>query len=460
MHGILNVRRGSLFGCGIALALTVACGMAGWSGRLSPLLGATGTALATEPVRRVDLEVTVTAAGRVDSSERTIIECELEAMLGASWGSSTILSLVPEGTMVRKGDVLCTLDATHYDEALRLQEIQVSMVRSDLTKARLDLEVAKLAVVEYRRGLMEQTLTALKGGIALLRADHERAADRLQWARRMLQKGYLSRAQVATEASNTDHLAHSLKMGELELTVFERWSAPKYLKTLEAAVLMAESIFRYQSSRMTLSEQRLQFFREQVEACTIRAPHDGFLIYYTYPQYPTYRIQEGTVVLRTQKLFYLPDLNHMEVIAPLHETVVNDLQPGIEATIEVEGLPGKVLTGQLKTIPTMPKMLWYSDLRYFDSTVTLREVPSGLKPGMTASVKFLVKKPAALVIPVGSLAIYQGKEVCYVKQGNELQRREIKLGQSTPTLIEVLSGVEENEQVVLRPDRSLADLSL
>src|SRR4051812_45328034 len=64
-------------------------------------------------VRRADLQVSLLAGGRVESSAKTLIECELKSLTSrsggqaaAAGGSSTILELVPDGARVRKGDVL------------------------------------------------------------------------------------------------------------------------------------------------------------------------------------------------------------------------------------------------------------------------------------------------------------------------------------------------------------------
>jgi len=195
----------------------------------------------------------------------------------------------------------------------------------------------------------------------------------------------------------------------------------------------------------------LQFYKQQVEACTIKAPHDGFLIYYVYPRWPDYRIKEGTIVLRTQKLFYLPDLGQMEVTATLHETVVKDVHPGMKARVMVEGLPGRVIEGHVDSIAALPLQLWYSDVKNFVGTVKLENVPAGLKPGMTASVELLLQKQNVLVIPNGASTVEQGRDVCYVAREGQLLRRKVKIGQTTSDLIEVTAGLEQDESVVMHP---------
>src|SRR5262249_12560831 len=85
----------------------------------------------TTGVRRADLFPTLTASGRVESSKRTVIECELENIsvgvrgqsLGAG-GASVLLSVIPEGSIVKRGDVLAVLGSARYEERLRLQRIK------------------------------------------------------------------------------------------------------------------------------------------------------------------------------------------------------------------------------------------------------------------------------------------------------------------------------------------------
>ena len=363
-----------------------------------------------------------------------------------------------EGTMVKKGDVLCFLDSSRYDESLRLQEIYLGEVRADYTKAELDLQVAKLAVVEYREGLMQQSLTSLKGEIALMRADHQAHRRPAPLGARDAEEG-VSLKGAGLDRGVQRRTRRTQPQDERDGAADVRGlDSAKDLKVLEAGVLMAQSIYNYQTSRLAQAEEELQFLKEQVDSCTIKAPHDGFLVYYTYPQAPDFRIKEGITVWRTQKLFYLPDLDRMEVVASLHETVVKDVQPGMKARVTVEGLPGRMMEGTVASVASMPTQVWYSDAKYFESTIKLDNVTAGLKPGMTASVELLVDKKDVLVIPNEALTVDENLHVCYVAREGELLRRQLKIGQSTSNLVEVTEGLEENEAVVLDPASVSVDI--
>ena len=79
-------------------------------------------------------------------------------------GSSTILSLLPEGSTVKKGDVLCTLDSSAYEEMLRQQQIVLERAQAELRQAELELDVARLAVGESKMGCSSRRCRIIEAG--------------------------------------------------------------------------------------------------------------------------------------------------------------------------------------------------------------------------------------------------------------------------------------------------------
>jgi HlyD family secretion protein len=414
--------------------------------------------LVTRPVRRSDMNVTLTTGGRVETSERTVIECELErlevsvkgqAMLGG--GASTVISVVPDGTMVKKGDILCELDASEYVEMLRQQKMTVKRALADHRQAELDLDVARMAVTEFKEGTMVEALKELKGLIALNEATWERSRDRLTWVQRMLDKGYVPVSQFSSERVNEQRSAFLLKQSRTELAVLQEFTAPRALRTLQAAVLNAEALLNYQDRRLQRHQERQAMLELQVARCTIRAPHDGFIIYASDDQRPV-RIEEGMVVHQKQDLFYLPNLSKMTVTAAVHESVADRVRAGMRTWIRVEGLPGKVLYGHVVAVAQLPTQNWLNDVRYFYTQIAFDMTVPGLLPGMTAEVEIATQhREDVLAIPIEALAVEEGEDYCYVVSDDGIERREIEIGQSTADLLEVTQGLEEGERVVLKP---------
>jgi HlyD family secretion protein len=317
-----------------------------------------------------------------------------------------------------------------------------------------------MAVREYRDGLMVQVRKDMNGRIALSQSDWERATDRLAWSRRMLQKGYLPKSQVTTEEFALNRIALTLKQGRMALELFEKFSAPKYLQILRSDVLAAEAVLNYQTRRLQRNEERLAYLQRQVERCTIRAPHDGFVIY-ANEEMKNVRIEPGLAVRQKQRLFYLPDLAQMEVAALLHESVVKDAKPGMRARVRVEALPDRVLEGHIDSIAQLPMQNFFNEVKYFVGVVKLDTVPRGLMPGMSAEVEIrTLHRPDVLAIPSEAMTVEQGQDVCYVAHHDGLERREIKVGQINRDLLEVTEGLDEGEEVVLDPTRLTAPVEV
>ena len=422
--------------------------------------GALDEHLITRGVQRADLFPVRLASGHVESAKKTIIECQLENIVVGvrgqrltAAGASVLLTVIPEGSVVKRGDVLAVLDSSDYEELLRLQQITLERARADKLQADLNVEIARLAVREFKEGTVRETNQDFEGKIFLARSDLERAVDRLNWSRRMSEKGYVPPAVVSSDKFRADQMELALRQQESAYAVFKKYTGPKTVQELEGAEQGARSTLAYQGMRLERQLDRLTTLEKQVERCTIRAPHDGFVIYANNADREIV-IEPGIPVRERQPLFYLPDLDDMEVVAMLHESIVDQVGPGMRATVYVEGLSDRRIEGHITKVATMPLMNWRTDVRYFEGIVRLENVPSGLRPGMSAEVKIaLPRVEHVLAVPSEAVRFENGHDFCFVVNEDGLERREVKLGQVTSDLSEVTEGLEEGEQVVINPPK-------
>ncbi len=422
------------------------------------------------PVSRTDLNPIVNAPGRLESSKRTIIHCELENTTGSGTGrsgagASTMLTVLPEGTPVKKDDVLATLDSTTYDDLYRQQTITVEEAKSSYLQVQLDLEVALLSVQQYREGTVMETLKAMEGSIALARSDLTRAADHLDWTKRMSEKGYTSPAQIVSEKHSVSVMDFTLKKQLTSLDLFQRFTRQKMEKTLQGDVKAAQTNFNNQTLRLQRQLDRLALLKKQVDRCTIRAPHDGVLYYVkNRGGRRSTPIQEGMTVGQRQELFYLPDLSEMEAQVVLNESIVHRVSAGLRATVRFEALPNLVIEGVVVSVGQIPIAQRVetetdraeTDVRFFVGIVKLDKVAPGLKPGMTTRVDIAVApRENVLAIPHEAVKSDRGRKVCFVARDETLVRREVRIGQETTDLVEVTDGLEEGDLVALNPPATL-----
>lgn len=408
-------------------------------------------------VRRVLLDAVVSASGLVESSQSTEIRCNLERLEGAgsggnSGGVSTIVSLIPDGSAVEKGDVLCELDASEYVELVRRQTITVQQARAAHRQAALDLQVAQIELESFQQGEARQNEQMYQSQIALMRSDLIRARDRWNWAQRMKEKGYASPLQVRTEQHTMQKAQVSLAQVEGAFGLYERFTVPKTSRVLQSDVESAEAAFSFQDSRLRQEEDRLRHYQKMAEECTVRAPHEGVAIYANRPD-RTPRVYLGAPVRQRLRLFYLPDLSQMEVGAILHETVMERVQPGMLARVVLEALPDLVLEGRVTSISRLPlvdrKAETGTEVTYYLGRIALVKTPEGLRPGMSARVDILTaERPSALVVPVAAVSQQDGRELCYVVRPDHIEQRTVRLGQHSLNLMEVVEGLKEGERVI------------
>jgi HlyD family secretion protein len=421
--------------------------------------------LRTATAQQADLHVTLTAPGRIQSSKQTLIEAEIENLTFYSDGrtlsagsTSTIIDLIPEGSFVKQGDVLCRIDSSGYEELVRQQEIKVEQARADYRKSELDLGAAEVALQEYKDGLFVQQHELMQGQVLLAESEVKRQTDRLDWSTKQFDKGYLSAGQVA--ADRFAHLRAIVNLGKLqgELNKLERFSGPVNIRLLESRIVSLKSTLDYMFLRRQRQEEQLERFKKQVERCTVRAPHDGFVIYANDDDDDP-RIQLGGRVYYKMDLFYLPDLADMEVLTTLHESIVQRVSPGMTAQVRVEALPRQRIEGEVASILPLPETpsgrRFNSDVKNFLGRVKLHSVPAKLRPGMTAEVEIVTaQRSNAVIVPSEALAVENGQGVIYVHNPERgIERRIVPFAQATEDTLEIREGLAAGENVVLDPDR-------
>lgn len=300
---------------------------------------------------------------------------------------------------------------------MRRQTIGVKKAMAEHLDAQLNLEIAEINLRSYLEGSVRQAEQSFEGQVALNSSGLARQEDRLAWARRMLEKGYASLSQVSGEEEALLRLKFALEQIQMSYDNYRRYSLPRDTRSLQSQVEAAKATLNFQTTRLKLEEERLALFEEQVKRCTMLAPNDGFVIYANEPGEPQ-RIWEGASIRQRQRMFYLPDLDRMEVQAMIHETVVDRVDAGLTAHVRFEALPGRSALGQVVSVARLPLVnqnSGASDVKYYLAVVRLDRIPSGLRPGMSAEIEIITSKlPEALVLPPVAITVEKGKEFCYV----------------------------------------------
>ena len=297
-----------LIALGAVAALGIAAVLVGVPGMSKPLTGlfaSSRTDVINFEVRRANLPVTVVERGSLESSHNEDVICEVE-------GQTTIITILPEGSNVTKGQLVCELDSSTLSDNLVNQRITTQGAESSYLNAKLTRQVAEIAVNEYREGIYKQEMQTALGEIALAESDLKRAEDRLEWSDKMLQKKYISTAANIADKLSLQKSRFSLEQSQTKLKVLKEYTYSKTIKELESEVKKTLSDELAKKATWELEKAKEAKLERQIKNCKLYAPNDGLVVYANDPNRfggnNAPQVEEGATVRERQKIFSLPDI--------------------------------------------------------------------------------------------------------------------------------------------------------
>jgi HlyD family secretion protein len=480
----------SVFALATLAAIASYSGAFGWARQ-------TKKRFVTQPVRRGLLEVKLTELGNLESADNLTLRSRVEGAAGTS-----VLRIAEEGSLVEKDQVVVELDSSRLRTDALVQEIKLETARAALKNATANLEIqklqnasniaaaelkltlARLDLAKYTKGEYPQTRDVVLGEIKLAREYLKRARERHAFSERLLRRGFtttklldadrvgVARARIDLESAEVkrmvlDEFTHKRDLVEMEA------NAELFDKELERVRLRAEKA-ETQTQVALLAAQRTAFLEQekynqilgQIEACTIRTPRAGLVVYANTSggrrRSSGPLIYEGAVVMEHQALIDLPDVTRMCVSTRIHESKIAMVREGLPATVHLDARSGEVFHGVVTQVALVPiSGSWPNpDRKEYTAQIKLTDEgldASGLKPGMTADVEILSDRlDSALQVPSQACVERGGRYFAWVvEDGDELRRHEVTVGKSNEAASEVLAGLAEDDEVVLNPRSAL-----
>jgi HlyD family secretion protein len=443
-----------------------------------------------QAARRGDVTLKIVERGSVEPPAGGEIYCTVRSTKKGSTIATTIKSIVDNGTLVKKGDVLVTLDASAFEEqhrdktkdvklalAAKIQaeqqvEIQKLDNQAELLTAENRLDLAKIDLKKYTEGEYPQALQDVTGRIALARAELETAKEVAAQSAAQVKKGTVSKAQADADALRVDTARLQLQKVEEEKRVlvnFTRLRTETDLKAriseaqlnMQKAQLQAKAKLQFAQADLQakteiydLENDRLTEVERQIAACTVKAPRAGLVVYHVPEQVRggAVIVAQGEPVRESQLLLRVCELNQpMKVAIRVPEAQVAQVAVKQKAAVRIDAFPNKVLAAQVEWIDTVASAPdWFAaDVRVYAVRLGLLEVVPALRPGMSAEATIEGDRHAG-VVTVPALAVLRvGKaSYCYIRNGQEVLKREVVPGASNDEVVEIKEGVKEGEQVL------------
>lgn len=384
-------------------------------------------------------------------------------MMNEKPGATRIISILPEGTPVKAGDLVCEFDSSAFSTEVDAQKIRHHQAKAWVDQAQSMLEVAEMSLTEYREGIYPQDKQLITQYITTCRIEADKAKRNLDWSRDIFDKGYRARTQVTADEQNYQQAMISLNTAQRMYDRLEKFTMPKLLKSLEANVAAIRADLLSQQASFQLESDRLKRLKAMVENCTLRAPRDGIIVYVNQSNgwgSNEVLIQEGATVREGQPIFSVPDPKNMQVKAKINESKVALIHSGQLARIRVDAFPDRIMRGTVGEVTAIPAPAnRMSDVKIYFATVMIQQGFDGLRPGLSAEVDFFCESlPKVTRIPVQSIRKVGGQSFAALKlptrpeSGPPWKWVPIQVGKSNVSFAEVVAGLKPGDQIIGQPD--------
>jgi membrane fusion protein (multidrug efflux system) len=197
---------------------------------------------------------------------------------------------------------------------------------------------------------------------------------------------------------------------------------------------------------MRSTEAQLQRLKVRLERTLVRAPFAGVM--------GQRFVSLGDYVTTDTRLAALQTVSPQRASFQVPERYAEQLRPGQEVSFQVAALPGREFSGRVDFVDPIVQLP--------ARTITVKaRVPNPrgeLQAGMFIEARLATAvRPNAVVIPEDAVLPLQGSNFVWVVSDGKATRRQVELGVRTPGFVEVKSGVEHREQVVVGGQERLAE---
>ncbi|MCR6664058.1 MAG: hypothetical protein NVV60_13150 [Luteimonas sp.] len=376
--------------------------------------GSNETPPASEIAATGELVLSMHGEGELRSAKPTPL-----SVPGRNWAPRQVEWMLPEGSLVKQGDLLARF-------------------RADEGKQQLDLALLDLQRNVLSRLAKESELLASQGRVDV---DLAQVAVQLGIAQRYAD------ADLSTLARNEvlDAIEDSKYLEERQDTLEWQRGQSATRGGAELAVLDAQ--------RATF-DLNARTRRDDLDALELRAPNDGVLL--LTANWSGDKPMVGATLRAGQEFGNLPDTAAMEVQIDLPQIEAQGIKAGNTVELHPLGRPDQAFTSELGWVASAATVLdRESPVKYLSMRAT---VPAdaiqkyGFVPGQRFAAKvILLREPDALSVANVAIEQQDGKHWVQVRNGRGFERREVELGVRGTARSQVVAGLKAGDEVLLSP---------
>lgn len=424
----------------VTIAIVVVVGVRIFQTLYKPIKADTDQAVLTVTVdeaKRESVHIHLTLAGTVWAWDPLTI--------GAEIGGLRIATVdVEEGDIVKKGQVLLTLNSNMIraqieKEQARLQRAEINLQKVKQPNRQMDINRIK-AVVAQASAVVSQE----QANVVRAKANLKNATNNVIRYRSLSKDGAVSALELDARETQVSTCEADVHNSEQRLTaaLFAKMQAEENLKLaleggMKQDVQMAEADIKE-------IKANLRNLDAQLQQTIIRAPSHGLI---------TKRLAHiGDISVANEDCFQMVRDNRFEVRAQVPEQDLSKLRPGQE--VQFKGASGgSKIVGKLREISPMVD----PNTRLAMARIDI-PFEKGWLPGMFVSGIVDLGEIMSVVVPAPAVVDKDGRKIVYILEGdNKVYGRQVEAGERVGDVVEIRNGLKVGDKVVTTGSGFLKD---
>ncbi|MFO7917709.1 MAG: efflux RND transporter periplasmic adaptor subunit [Anaerolineae bacterium] len=375
--------------------------------------------------------------------------------------------LVEEGEVVEAGQVLARLGGADLQLNLRQAEAALALNGAQLARtlkgpSEEEIASAEEALASAKTNLqdLQQGATEREKELARLNIDQAKNSRWNAQASRDAVCGRVGRGATEADCDSAEAQVLNAEVAvEIAETKYEQLLEPPKSSTLASAkaqIAQAEATLHQLSTspsgediaiaeaQVRQAQVSVDTAREKLEDLVLRAPFEGRLALWDLNREEL--VSVGTPVGT------LIDASRYHIDVNIDETEIGQVAVGQKVRISLDAFPDEEIMGHVAQIDLAGESV--QGLVVYGVRIDIEETDLPLKPLMTAAADVIVEaKEGVLLVPNRALRRDEGGKYVEVLKDNVPTRVDIETGISDDERTEIVSGLEEGEEVIVTKPR-------
>ncbi len=375
------------------------------------------------PVEHGDFDVSVFTSGELEAKFSEDIQGP-SRLRQIRINNAQISEMIPEGTVVKKGDWVATLDRSEISNRMLDRETELERLETSFIQLQLD------TTMEMRNA---------RNDLINLQFNHEEA-------------------KIALEQSQFEPPA-SIRQAEINLEKAERaydQSTHNYeLRNQQAAARMQEI-----NAQITQEKRRYNELREVMEEFEVYAPRDGMVIYKR--NWDGSRFGVGSSINAWDNtVATLPDFSVMMSRTYVNEIDISKVRMNQPVEVSVDAFPDRRYSGYVTEVANVGEQRPNQDARVFEVKIQLNESDTIMRPAMTTKNTIITQvERDVMFIPIEGIHLNDSITFVYKVLNNRPVRQQVITGIRNDNQIIIREGLEREDRIYLTVPADAAAIRL